>query len=184
MVYIQDLRLLSIATHGTYRDEYEGINPDIIDQYYGIHGRELNRWPGQTGAGHSDDEDGSRSGGHDVTRIQVQILDKEHQHVHHDAVKVPEQLFPFNSVQDEAIFFGILETIITEGIIPEGYGCLPGELDDEDAEMVEVLELGRWRKKSITIALTEPIWTARTKLWAQASDLLAIFDAAGHCPSK
>ncbi|KAF8550006.1 hypothetical protein OG21DRAFT_1478686 [Imleria badia] len=160
----QDLQLLSIATHGTYSDEYDGIDPHVIECYYGIHGREVIWHPGHTSAGHPDDEDLSK--GH---HLISQIEDDQQQHVHHDT--------------DEARFFGMLETIIIEGIIPEGYGCLPGELDDEDAEMIEVLEFGLWGKKHISISLTEPIWS-RTKLWAQALDILSGFNVTGCCPSE
>lgn len=136
---------------------------------------------GQTGAGHLDEEDGVE--GHDLHRI-AQIEEGQLQQVRLEAVEVPEEMSPFRTNTHEADFFSLLEDIIAQNIIPEGYGLLPGELDDEDVEMVEVLQFGLRGTKSIVISLTEPIWAARTKLWAQAIDLLSIFDTASQCVAE
>ncbi|KIK77939.1 hypothetical protein PAXRUDRAFT_36718 [Paxillus rubicundulus Ve08.2h10] len=165
---VDDLQLLSIASHSTYHDKYEG--------YSGTHGRGILQQAGQTGAGHPNDKDSLEAHGR-VSQIEVDQL----QHVHHDAVEVPEKRSPFRTEVYEMYYFHLLENLVTEDIVPEGYGLLPGELDDKDIEMVEVLQFGLRGTKSIAISLTEPIWAAREKLWAQALDLLYVFDAAGHC---
>jgi hypothetical protein len=152
------------------------VDEVLLDQYYGTHGRGIIRQVGQTGAGHPNDEDGLEAHGQ-ISQIEVDQL----RHVRHDAVEVPEKISPFRTEAYEMDYFRLLENLVTEDIVPEGYGLLPGELDDEDIEMVEVLRFGLRGTKSITISLMEPIWVARAKLWAQALDLLYVFDAAGHC---
>ena len=97
--------------------------------------------------------------GRDLCRI-AQIEEGQLQQVRHKAVEVPEEMSPFRIDTHEADFFALLENVIARGIVPEGYGLLPGELDDEDVEMVEVLRFGLRGTKSIVISLTEPIWTA------------------------
>lgn len=47
---IQDLQFLGQARHGVYKDECEGIHPDVIEKYYGIHGKAAHRPSGVTGA--------------------------------------------------------------------------------------------------------------------------------------
>lgn len=166
-----------------YHDEYAGTDEALLDQYYGIHGRELIRGVGQTGAGHLDEDLEDSVEGRDLCRI-AQIEEGQLQQVRHKAVEVPEEMSPFRIDTHEADFFALLENVIAQDIVPEGYGLLPGELDDEDVEMVEVLRFGLRGTKSIVISLTEPIWAARTKLWAQAIDLLSIFNAAGQCVAE
>ncbi|KIJ06238.1 hypothetical protein PAXINDRAFT_20559 [Paxillus involutus ATCC 200175] len=83
--------------------------------------------------------------------------------VRHEAVEVPARPSPF-TVEDEEAFFSILERIINENIVPDGYGLLEGEIDEEDAEMVEIIPFGTRGSKSFAVSLTDPIWTARITL--------------------
>ncbi|KIJ13006.1 hypothetical protein PAXINDRAFT_14212 [Paxillus involutus ATCC 200175] len=128
----QDLRLLSIAMHGIYDDEPQTIT---------------------TGRGRTDmDSEQNRPSESQAQQDQLR-------NVRHEAVKVPAWPSPF-TVEDEEAFFNILERIINENIVPDGYGLLEGEIDEEDAEMVEIIPFGTRGSKSFAISLTDPIWTA------------------------
>ncbi|KAG1781732.1 hypothetical protein EV702DRAFT_962584 [Suillus placidus] len=166
----QDLRLISQVTLGIYRDNCEGVHPDTIERYHGTHGREQTRCHGQTGAGHSDDED-TNSG----DQLISQIEEDQEQNVRHAAVEVPGKKSPFVTQEDENLFFSKVEQIVVEGIIPEGYGLLPGEQDDEDAAMIEVLQFGRRGTKSIVVSLSDSVWEARATLWCQGLSALSLF---------
>ncbi|KAG1886899.1 uncharacterized protein F5891DRAFT_1132329 [Suillus fuscotomentosus] len=155
----QDLQLISQVTLGIYRDNCEGVHPDTIERYHGTHGREQTRCHGQTGAGHPDDED-TNSGDQLVSQIEE---DQE------------QNKSPFVTQDDENLFFSTVEKIVVEGIIPEGYGLLPGEQDDEDAAIIEVLQFGRRGTKSIVVSLSDSVWEARATLWCQGLSALSLF---------
>ncbi|KAG1902384.1 uncharacterized protein F5891DRAFT_1127681 [Suillus fuscotomentosus] len=126
---------------------------------------------GQTGAGHPDDKD-TNSG----DQLISQIEEDQEQNVRHTAVEVPRKKSPFVTQDDENLFFSTVEQIIVEGIIPEGYGLLPGEQDDEDAAMIEVLQFGRHGTKSIVVSLSDSVWEARATLWCQGLSVLSLFE--------
>ncbi|KAG1867245.1 hypothetical protein DFJ58DRAFT_654437, partial [Suillus subalutaceus] len=170
----QDLRLISQATLGIYRDNCDGVHPDTIEQYYGTHGREQTRHHGQTGAGHPDDEDTNSE-----DQLILQIEEDQERNIRHAAVEVPGKKSPFETQHDENLFFSTVEQIVTEGIVPEGYGLLPDEQGD-DAAMIEVLQFGRRRTKSITISLSDPIWEAHATLWCQGLSALSLFETEGY----
>ncbi|EPQ50169.1 hypothetical protein GLOTRDRAFT_23390, partial [Gloeophyllum trabeum ATCC 11539] len=50
-----DLRFLGQARHGVYVDDYNGVHPDVLNQYYGADSTQETQHPGRTGAGHSDE---------------------------------------------------------------------------------------------------------------------------------
>jgi len=166
--------LISQATLGIYGDNCEGVHPDTIQRYYGTHGQEQIRRDGQTGAGHPRDEDV------DDQVILQRVEEDQEQHVRHAAVEVPGIDSPFITQHDEDQFFSTVKQIATEGIIPEGYGLLPDEQDDNYMSMVEVLQFGRRRTKSITVSLSDTIWEARAMLWCQASSVLSLFETKGY----
>lgn len=47
---------LGQVDHGVYED-CPGIHPDLLNRFYGVHGKPTQRQAYQTGAGHSADED-------------------------------------------------------------------------------------------------------------------------------
>jgi len=158
--FLQDLRLLSIATHGIYTSEcddgHEGVGVQI--------GNHLARHE-NSAEGHS---------------LESHVRIDQGQHVLHEAVEVPQQPSPFSSIEDEEDFFHGLEMIINADIVPEGYGALVGEIDGDDTEMIETVWIGCRRTKSFTVSLEHPIWAARIKLWAQAVELFTVFWASGR----
>ena len=87
------------------------------------------------------------------------------------------QLLSF-TIEDEEEFFHIFRRLVDEDVRPEGYGLLEEELDDDEAEMIEVIPFGTQRSKTLTISLTDPVWSAWITIWAQAVELLSVFQAA------
>ncbi|KAG1726809.1 uncharacterized protein EDB91DRAFT_1254183 [Suillus paluster] len=168
----QDMRLLGQASLGVYEDEFEGIHPAILQRYYGIHGRELVRGRNQTGAGHPNDElDES-----DEDSIIGRIERDQANDVQHDAVEVADGNTPFQNEEDENSFFEILEEVVMDGIVPEGYNLQEGE-DEYDENTTEHLRVGRQRENYVEVSLADPIWRTRSTLWAQAASVLGHFEA-------
>jgi hypothetical protein len=66
------------------------------------------------------------------------IEQKQANDVQHDAVEVPDSNTPFRNEEDESMFFEILEVVVMEGIVPEGYNLREGE-DEYDENTSEYL---------------------------------------------
>ncbi|KAG1906383.1 uncharacterized protein F5891DRAFT_975775 [Suillus fuscotomentosus] len=127
----QDMRLLGQASLGIYEDEFEGICPTVLQRYYGIHGREVVCHRNQTGAGHPSDEADEPAEDDIIDRIEQEQAND----VQHDAVEVPDSNTPFRNEEDESMFFEILEAVVMEGIVPEGYNLREGE-DEYDENTI------------------------------------------------
>ena len=66
----------------------------------------------------------------------------------------------------------MLKVIVDDDIVPEDYELLEGEINCEDAEMIEILQFRNCGTKSLPVLLTDPVLAAWIKLWAQAVELL------------
>jgi len=141
--------------HGVYNDGGDG--EDLNEDYHATEGTSTARISDNLSQVHAD----------------------QSRNVRHEAVEVPQQSSPFTAGNDEE-FFSVLKVIVDDDIVPEGYGLLEGEIDGEDAKMVEILPFGNHGTKSFTVSLTDPVWTAWIKLWAQAVELLSVFEADGQ----
>jgi len=164
------MRLIGQSLFGVYRDDCEGIHPDVINEYYGVHGAPARRHPHQSGAGHPADEEGS-----DDDNITGYVADQQQQHVHHEAIRVPSHRNPFGDVEKEVQFFNVLHKVITEGITPDHIGLTPEEWGSDHYPAYETIRVGRCGSKELHISLAEPIWYYRACLWCQALMLLSCF---------
>lgn len=54
--FVQDMFFLSQLEHGMYED-CRGVHPDLLNQFYGVKGKQVQRQPHQSGAGHPADEE-------------------------------------------------------------------------------------------------------------------------------
>ena len=142
-----------MAAHGVYHDGSNGEDPNEDHSYDATEGT-------------------SAKIGDNPSQVHVD----QSRNVRHEAVEVPQQSSPLTA-EDEEEFFSMLKVIIDDDIVPEGYGLLEGEIDGEDVEMIEILRFGNCGTKSFTVLLTDPVWTAWIKLWAQAVELLSVFAA-------
>ncbi|KAG1864580.1 hypothetical protein C8R48DRAFT_601657, partial [Suillus tomentosus] len=168
----QDMRLLGQASLGVYEDEFQGIRPAVLQRYYGIYGREMIHHHNQTGAGHPIDKVDESDEDSIIDRIEQDQANA----VQHDAVEVPDGDAPFQNEENENMFFEILEEIVMEGIVPEGYNLQEGE-DENDENTSEYLRVGRQREHHVEVSLADPIWRTHSTLWAQAASILDHFEA-------
>ena len=81
--------MLGKIRYGAYRDECKGIHPDTITKYYGVDGQ-VDRGPGETGAGHPPDE-------HVEGPLTETIKHHQRSNLKHEAVPVPGQANPFQN---------------------------------------------------------------------------------------
>lgn len=168
---LQDLRFLGKARHGIYRDDCAGVHPDTIAKYYGTTPNHPKRPSGATGAGHPEDE---RDPG-DSGNVAENIADDQESQVKHDAVEVPLSNSPFDSSEDQSLFFRTLATVVKENVVPVGYGMTEEEWDDDGYPDVEFIKTRRRGGKELRISLESPIWKQRAILWVQALSVLAHF---------
>ncbi|KAG2351171.1 hypothetical protein BDR07DRAFT_1321005 [Suillus spraguei] len=126
----------------------------------------------QTGAGHSIDEADESDKDSIIDRIEQDQANA----VQHDAVEVLDGDAPFQNEEDKNMFFEILEEVVMEGIVPEGYNLQEGE-DEYDENMSEYLQVGRQREHHVEVLLANPIWMTHSMLWAQAAIILDHFEA-------
>lgn len=93
----QDLRFLGHLQFGVYRDDCEGVHPDVINEYYGVHGHMTTRKHRQTGAGHpADEEDSDSDSDNEHPETMEQAINNQQRHqIRHEAISVPSQQNPF-----------------------------------------------------------------------------------------
>jgi len=172
------MRLLGMVENGIYIDDCEGLQPDIISQYYGTHGDIQSREGGETGAGSLLDEDIPILGpdvevdkddwqefGEDIEAAQATNF-------HHDAVGVPKHADPFIGEHKHYAFQSALAYSQEHGMIPSGYGLLHSEWDEDSYPSFEILRSGQHGGKELRIAMPDFIWRPRAELWGQALDIL------------
>ncbi|KAJ6593136.1 hypothetical protein B0H19DRAFT_1204903 [Mycena capillaripes] len=173
----EDMCLLGQVHDGMYLDDCEGVHPDIIQRYYGTHGVERCRAPDKTGAGQLDDEDisappsGSASES-DVGYLEEQIEDAHAENFHHEAVPIPKHANPFDDNESMQLFYDTLEAAIQDSLVPEGYGLLPDEWDEDGYPTFEILKSGRRGSKQLWVALPDSIWRPRAQMWGRALYIL------------
>lgn len=162
---------------GVYVDDLEGIHPDVLNQYYGVHGTELRREPGQTGAGQLPDEEVPVPDIGDMDDSDWEDLDErvEAAHAsnfHHEAVAVPKYAPPFTSDEIMQTFHQALDIAEAHDVVPEGYGLLPTEWEDGMYPAFEILKSGRRGGKELRVALPDFIWRPRAEMWGRGLDIL------------
>ncbi|KAJ7452138.1 hypothetical protein B0H11DRAFT_2156948 [Mycena galericulata] len=165
-----DMYFLGKLQNGVYLDDCAGLNPDIIDALYGVHGAVRQRARGQTGAGQlSDEESDSEEDWEDI--VEEVGAANEH-HFHHEPVSVPKHAPPFS---DNAL--RVFDSTLAEAnrlqVQPAGYGIRPEEWENGTYPAFEILKSGRKGSKRLRIALPDSIWRPRAQLWVQA---LAVLD--------
>lgn len=160
---------------GIYTDDCQDIHPDVINQYYGIHGQQINRPPGETGAGHPSDEVDDETDWVDVgERVG---LDQDAQ-IRHDAVEAPETADPFGTPELRGMFDAALTAVREQELVPVGYGILEGEWEDGTYTSVETIRSGRRGTKEIVVSLPDFLWRPKAVIWCQALDLLTRMEHA------
>ncbi|KAJ7900444.1 hypothetical protein B0H13DRAFT_1622444 [Mycena leptocephala] len=173
-----DMRFLAQTTEGVYKnDPLDGIHPDAINRYYGVTGlpRRLRR--NQTGAGHADDDDAESESEDDGleprdldAELENRIGDDQAGNIWHAPIKVARHETPFETPEQEDMFFTLLQTVREQDELPEDFGVRREEWDGEHYPEVEVIRPGT-RGKEIPVVLPRETWYLRAVLWAQSMDL-------------
>ncbi|KAF8155225.1 hypothetical protein K438DRAFT_358148 [Mycena galopus ATCC 62051] len=173
-----DIRFLGQLTEGVYRhDPLDGIHPDAINRYYGVAGARLRRGRNQTGAGIvSEDEGESEDEDEAEPSMEEQLENRVHadlsQNIRHEPVKVAKSRSPFTDGELENHFLGLLENVLAQpGLLPEDYGVLENEWEDDHYPEIEVIRPGT-KGKELPVILPREEWFARAARWAQALDLM------------
>jgi len=162
---------------GIYRDDCEGVHPDVINEYYGVHGHTRTRQRHQTGAGHPADEEDSDSDSDDEDpNTMVQAINNQQRHqIRHEAIGVPSQQNPFVDDATQRQFSATLDEVIAEDITPNNCRLTLDEWDGDEYPAFETITFGRRGSKELHVSLAEPIWFNRAKLWCQALLVLSYF---------
>ncbi|KAJ7173237.1 hypothetical protein C8R46DRAFT_893090, partial [Mycena filopes] len=158
--------------NGVYTvDPFKELHPDTIERYYGVEGPIQVRRPGQTGAGHPDDEDEDEWVDEADEYLHAVVEEDLAHNIRHPAIKVARHRNPFHSSTMEENFFGALGEIVRLNLVPEGYGVIEDEWEDGSYPSMEAINPGT-RGKEIVVELPRDVWLPRAVLFAQGLDAL------------
>jgi hypothetical protein len=174
------MRFLAQTTEGVYRsDPLDGIHPDAINRYYGVAGLPRRRRRNQTGAGHASDDDSASEESDDGLEprdldgeLENRIGDDQAGNIRHAPVKVARHESPFQTNEQEDMFFSLIQAITAHDELPEDYGIQPDEWDGKHYPEVEVIRPST-RGKEIPVVLPKETWFPQAVRWVQALDLLS-----------
>ncbi|TFK84420.1 hypothetical protein K466DRAFT_577313 [Polyporus arcularius HHB13444] len=162
-----DMRLLSDLTQGYLPgDDLNDIHPNLLSRYYGAEGRKRRLGPGQTGAGHYEDDPSE-----DTEDLDDHVAADQQRHVRHAPIPVPSSNSPF-SQENEQIFVQCLHAARAEELVPEGYGLTEAEWGNVFYGDDEEISLGRSGKKAV-VELPFSVWFRRAVEWAQALQIMS-----------
>ncbi|KAG1737056.1 uncharacterized protein EDB91DRAFT_1055220 [Suillus paluster] len=145
---------------GIYHDDCEGVHPDVINEYYGVHGHTTTRQRHQTEAGHPADEEDSDSdsdGEHPSTMVQAINNQQRHQ-IRHEAISMPSQQNPFVDDATRQQFSTTLDEVIANDITPNNCRLTLDEWDGDEYPTFETITFGRQGSKELHVSLAELIW--------------------------
>ena len=162
--------MLGQARYGVYKDECEGVHPDAINKYYGVHGNTVHRRG--TGAGHPiDEEDGDVEA---QPELAERIAQDQQSQIRHEGVAVPQHGNPFTKASAEDQFWRVLREVVQDNVVPGGVGLYLEEWEGGVYPSYEVVRVGNRGTREIQVSLSDPIWQQRAKLWGQALTVLSI----------
>jgi hypothetical protein len=152
------------------------VHPDVINKYYGVHGRRVRHHT--TGAGHPQDEDDDSNSEMDQSSqppLAAQMASDQQTHLRHAAIVVPLHGNPFgDSTVEEDQFWHVLSNVVREGITSEGIGLHQEEWHDGVYPSYESLRVSNRGMKDIHVSLADSIWKQQAKLWEQAYTTLKV----------
>ncbi|KAJ3932345.1 MAG: hypothetical protein NXY57DRAFT_894410, partial [Lentinula lateritia] len=155
----EDMRLLGRIEHGEYKDDCEGLDPSLIEKYYGVNDEDDEDSDNDSQKSISDSDPRLRM----IDHVTADVLSQ----LHHRPVPVPKHQNPFDP-ELHGIFLECLEECIRDDIIPFGHRVRMEEWDDEGYPSFEILKSGRRGTKELRIPLPVDDWLPRAELWVQA----------------
>ncbi|KAF9064224.1 hypothetical protein BDP27DRAFT_1230795 [Rhodocollybia butyracea] len=172
-----DLLFLGQLDHGVYED-CPGVDPSLLRQFYGVHGKPAQRQAYQTGAGHPLDEEqwdtdseGTNLGSEWMGIDSGQEGEDEKEFNAH-AVEAPKHTNPFDNDQTYRVFKAALARLDESGQIPLGYGVHPSEWDEDGYPALGSIRCGRKGSKMLEVALPDSVWRPRSVRWVQGLYLM------------
>lgn len=172
----QDIRFLGQLTEGVYRhDPLDGIHPDAINRYYGVAGRRLRRSRNQTGAGIASDDEAEEDSDEDQPSVEEELENQVQaditRNIRHQPVKVAKHRSPFKDAELEVHFLAVLEDHLAQPDLPDDYGILEDEWEEEDYPEIEIIRPGT-KGKELAVILPRDYWFPRAVRWVQGLDLM------------
>ncbi|KZV59397.1 hypothetical protein PENSPDRAFT_595555 [Peniophora sp. CONT] len=175
------MRFIADVEVGTYVDDYDDVDPRLLQQYYGVSQRWRSRAAAdETGAGHSDndtdDEDDEDADG----PITARLAHSQRRNLRHAPVEVPSSRCPFTSPEMEQSFWEAFRDAEEKAWLPDGCDIKPGDWArqgwggyPESAQM----KIGR-KKKKYVISLPSPVWLPRAERWCRALHIMTAYTRA------
>ncbi|KAG1847639.1 hypothetical protein DFJ58DRAFT_663184, partial [Suillus subalutaceus] len=153
----KDLHFLGQMQFGVYRDDCEGVHPDVIEEYYGVHGPTMTRRQHQSGAGHPIDEEESDNEEEPLNMVQAINNQQRHQ-IHHKAISVPSQINPFTNDETRWQFSATLIEVIAKDITPCDCRLAANEWEGDEYPIFEAIPVGQQGLKELHVSLAELSW--------------------------
>ncbi|KZS87583.1 hypothetical protein SISNIDRAFT_419437, partial [Sistotremastrum niveocremeum HHB9708] len=167
-----DMRFLGGIAQGVYVDhdgnDYQDIDPQLLELHLGVDqpaGADKSFGSGDSDSDSASETDSNSSAGSDTSSLEIPLNMQGNfaDNFLHHPVRTPRVLNPFTPA-GEAKFFQQLNNVRNAGVIPEGYGCAPGE--DSQFNILGHIPFGRSR--FMDIPLPQQIWEPRVVEWIQA----------------
>lgn len=178
------MRLLAQTQHGLFTNDTEISHREAMNQIYGNgeidiykeQSEESNEEESDEEEEHDEEEDSNASKfaeDSDGLTEEPEASGSRNDQLDdvHDAIVVPDVTNPFSDDDLMQAFTTALDIVREQGMLPEGYGLLPEEWDDNEYPAFWVIKSGR-RGKDLTISLPDARWRARSELWGQALDII------------
>jgi hypothetical protein len=117
------------------------------------------------GAGHAKEDD-------ILSTVAGQIEDNQQSNIQHEGVKVPRHITPWTTEAAHAAFCKALAEVKQSGFVPENFGMLPEEWDEDGYPAFKTVTFGRRGGKILHIALPDHVWRLRAVVWCQALEVV------------
>lgn len=176
LMTLQGMRFISMMRNQLEprADSHENTDPELLNRFYGVAGHSQ-RAPGQTGAGHSDNEsdDGGSEGGEFEDNHQQNFeidpdADAEDvvRDIERSAVRVPLKNSPFQSEEDDVHFAGMLRE--NSDVLSLGFNVFDVEHEDHCYPETEEIAVGFRKRRRLEVTLSNEIWRPRAIEWVRA----------------
>lgn len=171
---------LGQTENGIYTDEWEGVNPEHLQEFYGVNCHPASRR--SHGAGNPLDEsdnDSEHSGPSAISideaeeddidweDIEEKIADGIAENFHDEPVPVPPNSVPFQGDEGLNLYRQGLQYLRDQNILPTGFGITEDELEEEGYPALGFIP-GRRRGHQLQVLLPIGIWKPRAEKWVQA----------------
>jgi hypothetical protein len=131
----------------------------------------------ETGAGITSDDDDTSEDGGDANPTTEELLENQiegdiAQNIRHQPVKVARHHSPFEDPDVQDNFLELLDEVLSQPEhLPDDYGILEDEWEDDDYPEIESIKPGT-NGKELIIVLPRAEWFPRAAQWVQALDFL------------